>query len=85
MCRQGGRGLRTIPLWKKSSKLTVKFRSPEFFLKIDRENLEFFTKRPPPSTNPGYAYVGGCRKQFCLLCYRLLNSTVTCSTLETNP
>jgi hypothetical protein len=40
---------------KKSLKLTVKFHSPEFFFKIDRENLEFLTKRPP-SANPGYAY-----------------------------
>jgi hypothetical protein len=35
------------PFGKKSLKLTVKFRSPEFFLKIDRENQEFLTKRPP--------------------------------------
>jgi hypothetical protein len=59
--RQGGLEGANDPLWKKSLKLTVKFRSPEFFLKIDHENLEFLTKRPPsakttPSANPGYAY-----------------------------
>jgi hypothetical protein len=54
--RGGGRGVRTTPFGKKSLKLTVKFRSPEFFFKIYRENLEFLTKRPT-SANPGYAYV----------------------------
>jgi hypothetical protein len=56
-----GRGVRGAndPFGKKSLKLTVKFRSPEIFLKIDRENLEFFTKRPP-SANPGYAYEVHC-------------------------
>jgi hypothetical protein len=44
---RGGRGLRTTPFGKKSLKLTMKFRSPEFFLKIDHENLEFLTKQPP--------------------------------------
>jgi hypothetical protein len=33
----------------------MKFRSPECFLKIYRENLEFLTKRTP-TANPGYAY-----------------------------
>jgi hypothetical protein len=53
----GGRGLRTTPFAKKSLKLTVKFRSPEFFLKIDRGN---FWQNDPPSANPGYAYEMAC-------------------------
>jgi hypothetical protein len=47
-----GRGVRTTPFGKKSLKLTVKFRSPEFKKKIDRENLEFLTKRPPSAKTP---------------------------------
>jgi hypothetical protein len=41
--RQGGRGVRTTHLWKKIFEIPL----TRVFLKIDRENLEFWTKRPP--------------------------------------
>jgi hypothetical protein len=68
--RQGGQSDHTVrsigvgrgvggandPLWKKIFEIDREIPLTRIFLKIDRENLEFLTKRPPPSANPGYAY-----------------------------
>jgi hypothetical protein len=52
---RGVGGCERPPLWKKIFEIDREIPLTRIFFKIDSENMEFLTKRPP-SANPGYAY-----------------------------